>query len=76
MKREEAMTMDTVEIKQLQQAVSRASWNLDLWKFAEAVGSEPDHDWTKEKFRQFQALSKAFSTFDPATLAKIINASA
>jgi hypothetical protein len=66
--------MDASEIKQLQQAISKASWNLDLWKFAEAVGSEPDHDWTKTKFRQFQELAKAFGAFDPATLAKIVNA--
>jgi hypothetical protein len=66
--------VDATEIKQLQKTIGSASWKLDLWKFADAVGSNADHDYTKDKFREFQALSKALNGFDSETLAKIINA--
>jgi len=66
--------MDANEIKQVQQAIGKASWSLDLWKFADAIGSSADHDYTKDKFREFQALSKSLSRFDSETLAKIVNA--
>lgn len=66
--------MDATEIKQLQQAIGKASWNLDLWKFADAIGSNADHDYVKDKFREFQMLSKSLGRFDAETLAKIVNA--
>ena len=66
--------MTPEEIKQFQRAVGKASWTMDLWKFAEALGQDVDHEHTKEKFRQFQELNKALSRFDPETLAKLINA--
>lgn len=66
--------MDASEIKQLQQAVGKASWKLDLWAFATAMGHDADHDYVKDKFREFQALSKSLNGFDSETLAKIVNA--
>ena len=62
------------EVKQFQKAVGTAAWKLDLWKFAEAMGQDADHEYTKDKFRQLNALSKAMSAFDTETLTKIINA--
>lgn len=66
--------MDTDTIKQLQQVIGKAAWKLDLWRFAEALGSDADHDYTKDKFRALQALSKALGAFDAETLAKIVGA--
>jgi hypothetical protein len=66
--------MDANEIKQLQQAVGKASWKMDLWAFANAMGQNADHDYVRDKFKEFQALSKALNGFDSATLAKIVNA--
>lgn len=66
--------MEPETIKQLQQAVGRASWKLDLWRFAEALGSDADHDYTRSKFGELQALDKALSAFDAETLARIVGA--
>lgn len=68
----EGMTID--EVKQFQKAIGKAAWNLDLWKLAEVLGSNAEHDWTKEKFKQLSELSRAASMFDAETLARIINA--
>lgn len=65
--------MESGQVKEFTQAVGKASWNLDLWRFAEAIGSDADHHYTKDKFRQFQALGKALGQFDAETLTKIIN---
>lgn len=61
------------EIKQFQRAISTAAWKLDLWKFAEVLGSNADHDWTKEKFKEFSELNRAINKFDVETLTRIIN---
>jgi hypothetical protein len=66
--------MTTNEVRQLQQAIGKTAWKLDLWKFADALGSSADHDYVKDKFKEFQALSKALGGFDSETLAKIVNA--
>ena len=66
--------MKAEQIKQFQKAVGGASWKLDLWRFAEAIGSSADHDYVKDKFREFQSLSKALNRFDPETLAKVLAA--
>ena len=68
--------MDAEQIKQLQKAVGVAQWKLGLDKFAEAIGSSPDHDYTRDKFREFQSLNKALNRFDPETLAKVLTAGA
>lgn len=62
------------QIKEVQKAINTASWKMDLWKFAEAVGHEAGHDWTKDKFKQFSELSRAFNRFDTETLTMIVNA--
>lgn len=62
------------EIKQVQKAIGSASWRLDLWKFAEAVGGDASHDYTKDLFKQFSELSRAVNRFDAETLTKIVNA--
>lgn len=54
------------EIRQVQRAISTAAWKLDLWKFAEVLGSNADHDWTKEKFKEFSELSRAINKFATA----------
>lgn len=66
--------MQASEVKQLQQAVSTAAWKLDLWRFAEALGSDADHDYTRRKFGELQALNKALGAFDAETLARIVGA--
>lgn len=66
--------LSTGEVKQFQRAISTAAWKLDLWKFAEAVGSDASHDYTKDLFKQFSELSRAVNRFDAETLTKIINA--
>lgn len=49
-----------------------AAWHMDLWRFAEVIGSDTGHEYTQEKFRQLTALNKALAQFDADTLAKII----
>jgi hypothetical protein len=66
--------MNATDTKHLQQAISRAAWTLDLWKFAEAMGHDASHNYTQGKFREFQALAKSLSKFDADTLTKIVNA--
>lgn len=66
--------MTPEQVKEFQKAIGVAEWKLDLWRFAEALGSDADHEYTKEKFLALQKLNKALSQFDAATLAKIINA--
>lgn len=65
------MTKD--QVREFQQAIGKASWNMDLWTFATALGSDADHDYTKKKFREFQELNKSLSRFDSDTLARILN---
>jgi hypothetical protein len=65
--------MNTHEIKSFQQAVSTAAWALDLWSFANRLGSDADHAYTKDKFRELSELNRKLSAFDPETLSKIIN---
>lgn len=66
--------MTPEQVKEFQKAVSTAHWKLDLWTFAEALGSDADHDYTKDQFRALQNLNRALGQFDAATLAKVINA--
>lgn len=66
--------MEPETIKQFQQAIGKAAWKLDLWRFAEALGSNADHDYMRRKFGELQALNKALAAFDPGTLAKIVRA--
>ena len=60
------------QIKEFQQAIGRAAWKLDLEKFGDAIGASPEHDYTRDKFKQLTALNKALSQFDPDTLLLII----
>lgn len=62
------------EVKTFQEAISKAEWELDLFRFAEVIGSDHSHDYTKDKFRQLNALSAAVNKFDAETLTKILNA--
>lgn len=66
--------MSIDEVKTFQKAINTASWKLDLWALTEILGSNADHDWTKEKFRQLSTLSGAIAKFDAETLTRIINA--
>jgi len=65
--------MTPEQVKEFQKAIGVAEWKLDLWRFAEALGSDADHDYIKEKFRALQDLNRALSKFDAATLARVIN---
>lgn len=68
--------MDADQIKQFQQAVGTAQWKLGLDRFADAIGSSPEHNSTREQFHDFNLLSRALNRFDPETLAKVIAAGA
>jgi hypothetical protein len=68
--------MEAEQVKQFQKAVGTAQWKLGLDKFADAIGSSPEHDYMRDKFREFQALNTALNRFDPETLAKVIAAGA
>jgi len=68
--------LTTEQIKELQQAIGTAAWNLNLDRFAEATGQNPEHDYTREKFKTLSALSKNISQFEPETLQKILAAGA
>jgi hypothetical protein len=64
--------LSTGEVKQFQRAIGTAAWNLNLDKFAEKFGHNPEDSYTQEKFREFQRLAKAIAGFDAETLSKII----
>jgi hypothetical protein len=64
--------MTTQDIKELQQGIGTAAWKLDLNRFAEATGWNPEHGYTQDQFRAFVALSKSLSRFDPETLLKLV----
>lgn len=61
------------EIKAFQKAVSYAAWNLNLDAFAERIGSSPEHEYTRNKFREFTELNRSLSRFDAETLGRVIN---
>jgi hypothetical protein len=67
-------TITAAEIKQFQQAVSTATWKLGLDRFAEATGWNPEHGYTQDQFKAFQALGRSLSRFDPEVLVKLIEA--
>lgn len=62
------------EIKQFSRAISTAAWNLNLDRFAEKLGHDPEHAYTREKFLEFQKLNKLLAGFDAESLAKITEA--
>ncbi len=66
------MTAD--QVRDFKEGVGRASWKMDLWRFAEIIGSDSSHAYTQEKFKQLSALNQALGRFDAETLTKIINA--
>jgi len=66
--------MTPEQIKQFQMSVGTAAWKLNLDRFADAIKMNPEHDYTREKFKQFSALNTALSQFDCDTLQLIIEA--
>lgn len=66
--------MDAAQIKEFQQAIGTAAWKLNLDRFGDAIGASPEHDYTRDKFKQLTALNKALSQFDPDTLLLIVEA--
>jgi len=66
--------MTTDQIIEFKEGIGTAAWRMDLWRFAEIIGSDSSHVYTQEKFKQLSALSKALAQFDAETLTKIINA--
>jgi hypothetical protein len=66
--------MTTEQIKSLQQAIGTAAWKLNLDRFAEVLGQDPEHDYVRSKFREFNELANWFGRFDPETLLKLIEA--
>lgn len=67
------MAITKEQVKELQQAIGTACWKMGLDQFADAIGSDPEHDYTRDKFRQFQVLGKALGQFDAETLTRILN---
>ena len=63
--------MDPRTIKQLQEAIGNAVWNLNYFDFCRRLGKAPD-SWTEDKWAAFKALASSLHEFDPGTLAKII----
>jgi hypothetical protein len=59
-------------IKEFQERIGSAAWNLDFFQFCQRAGFDPKHDHAKEKWTAFRALSSNLSKFDAATLEKII----
>lgn len=62
------------QVRDFKEGIGVAAWKMDLWCFAEIIGSDASHTYTQDKFRQLSALSKVLGQFDAETLAKIINA--
>lgn len=36
------------QIKEFQRAIGTAAWNLNLDRFADAIGASPEHDYTRD----------------------------
>lgn len=68
--------MTPEQIKEFQQAIGTAAWNLNLDRFAAAIDEDPERDYARQKFRDFSNLSKFISQFTPETLEKILTAGA
>jgi hypothetical protein len=68
------MMMTTDQVIEFKEGIGTAAWKMDLWRFAEIIGSDSSHAYTQDKFRQLSALNKALAQFDAETLARIINA--
>lgn len=68
------MKVTSDQVRDFKEGVGMASWKMDLWRFADVIGSDASHIYTQEKFKQLSALSKALGQFDAETLAMIINA--
>lgn len=66
--------MTAEQVKEFQQAIGTAAWKLNLDRFGDAIGASPEHDYTRDKFKQLTALNRALSQFDPDTLLLIIEA--
>ena len=64
--------MTAEQIKEFQQGIGTAAWKLNLDRFGDAIGASPEHEYTRDKFKQLTALNKALSQFDPDTLLLII----
>lgn len=64
------MTAETV--KQFQEAVSIASWNMNYADFCRKLNREPD-SWTDTKWQALRALNCDLTAFDPNTLAKLLS---
>lgn len=63
--------MTIEEVKQFQEAVGTAAWNLNLDRFAEKLGHDPEHSYTRGKFLEFQKMAKIVGAFDAETLVRI-----
>jgi hypothetical protein len=59
-------------IKEFQERVSSAAWNLDFFQFCQRAGFDPEQDYAKKKWMAIRALSSNLAKFDAATLEKII----
>lgn len=66
--------MTTDQVIDFKESVGMAAWKMDLWRFAEVIGSDSSHTYTQDKFKQLSVLNKALGQFDAETLTKIINA--
>lgn len=64
------MTPETV--KQFQEAVSMASWNLNYTEFCHHLGRKEPDWWTAKMWGEFKALEQTLRAFDSTTLAKLI----
>ena len=62
------------QVRDFKEGIGRAAWKMDLWRFAEILGSDASHVYTQEKFKDLSALNKALGRFDAETLTKIVNA--
>lgn len=66
--------MTTDQVIDFKESVGMTAWKMDLWRFAEVIGSDSSHTYTQDKFKQLSVLNKALGQFDAETLTKIINA--
>lgn len=59
-------------VKQFQQAVGTACWNMSYQEFCHKLGRATPDDWTAKKWREFQEFEQTLRAFDPVTLAKLL----
>ena len=63
------------QINQFLTAISSFHWRTNYYQFCEILNLNPEHQYSKDKWKQFQELNKSLQYFDLNSLTLMIEAS-